>query len=124
MTEDKATGIFKYFWGKNVSITRAVVNGEDPEPTDLTAMESFVKHHVNLHSSMYYDGIYGIMGLDVPVPAYAVTNPTRVVGTMTLHHIMYNFCKLSTGHSLFAEVHQELSMGTVHVVIPNTPEAE
>ena len=43
---------------------------------------------------------------------------------MTLHHVLYKYVKMDDGHSLISEAHQRGHMGSVDIVIPNTPEAE
>ena len=38
---------------------------------------------------------------------------------------MLNYTKMSNGHQLIAEVHQASTLvGSVHIVVPNSPEAE
>jgi hypothetical protein len=38
---------------------------------------------------------------------------------------MFNYMKMSDGHQLIAEVHQASTLvGSVHIVVPNLPEAE
>ena len=87
-------------------------------------MTKWVRMHINLHSSLCYAGIHGILGLDVPVPVYSESDPTKIVGDMTLRYVMYNYVKLLDGSSLFAEIHQENPMMDVEVVVANIPEAE
>ena len=43
---------------------------------------------------------------------------------MNLCHVLYKYVKMYDGHSLIAEAHQRGHMGSLDIVIPNTPEAE
>ena len=118
----KRRGMFKPVWGKNVRISNTA--GAKTKPQDLTNMSRYVRRHVNYHSSMIYDGLVGINNLDYDVPFYAESDADRVVGYMSLRFVLYRFIKLSGGHSLFGEIHQENSLASVEVAIPNAPEAE
>ena len=39
-------------------------------------------------------------------------------------HVLYKYVKMDDGHSLITEAHQRGHMGSVDIVIPNTPESE
>ena len=43
---------------------------------------------------------------------------------MNLCHVLYKYVKMDDGHSLIAKAHQRGHMGSIDIVIPNTPEAE
>ena len=43
---------------------------------------------------------------------------------MNLCHVLYKYVKVDNGHSLISEAHQKGHMGSVDIVISNTPEAE
>ena len=43
---------------------------------------------------------------------------------MSLYHVLYTFMKLSGGHSLIGEIHQENDLASVDIVIANAPEAK
>ena len=73
---------------------------------------------------MVYEAIYGIEGLDLEVEFYKKSDRTQVAGAMTLRYVMYNYMKMESGHSLFAEIHQEGDLAMVQVVVGNMPEAE
>ena len=118
----KEMNLFKPLWGRSVNLTNA--SGKDSKPQDITAMTKWVRHHINLHSSFTYAGITGIMGLDTPVEVFSESDPTRVVGEMTLRQVMYNKIKLPDGSSLFGEIHQQNAMMDLEVVVANIPEAE
>ena len=46
------------------------------------------------------------------------------MATINLCHVLYKCVKINDRHSLIAEAHQRGHMGSVDIVIPNTPEAE
>ena len=66
----------------------------------------------------------GIIDFDVTETVYSVLDPTKAVANMSLCHVLYKYIKMDDGHSLIAEEHQRVHMGSVDIVIPNTPEAE
>ena len=84
----------------------------------------YIRHHVNYHSSMIYDGLTGIVKLDKKVKFYLIIEPDKVEGSTSLHHVSYNHIKLSGGHSLIGNAHQENQMSNVDIVTPNTPKAD
>jgi hypothetical protein len=50
----------------------------------MAAMASYARKHVKYHSSTRMDGRRGILHLDKPVEFHSVTDPTTVMGTITL----------------------------------------
>ena len=118
----KQRGLFKPMWGQNVRVSNTA--GAKTKPQDLTNMGRYVRRHVNYHSSMIYDGLVGINALDTPVPFYAESDPNRIMGQMTLRYVLYRYIKMSGGHSLIGEIHQENALASVDVAIPNAPEAK
>jgi uncharacterized membrane protein YgcG len=53
-----------------------------------------------------------------------VTDPTKVMGTITLRKILYKYIKMSDEHGPFEEVHQAKPLHPVDVAVPNCEEAE
>ena len=94
------------------------------KPQDLTNMARYIRRHVNYLSSMTYEGLVGFVDLDREVAFYAESNESKVMGYMSLCHVLYKFLKLSGGHSLIGEIHQENDLASVDIVIANAPEAE
>lgn len=79
---------------------------------------------VNFGSSMLTDCLEGVTDLDRPIPFYAASDKTKVAGSMTLRHVLYNYVTLKDGKiPLFVEIHQASPAAGVEVVIPNTPQA-
>ena len=87
-------------------------------------MCKWVKKYVNYHSSLTYDGIFGIKGLGNQQVFYNDSDQESIAGSMSLRHVIYHYVKLADGSLLFAKIHQELPMSTVQVVVPMIPEAE
>jgi hypothetical protein len=123
--------IFQRFWGNKVRVTAVLDNrgkrkgGHQTQmKVDMAAMASYARKHVNYHSSTRMDGLKGILHLDKPVEFYSVTDPTKVMGKITLRKILYKYIKMSDEHGLFEEVHQAKPLHPVDVVVPNCEEAE
>ncbi len=73
---------------------------------------------------MLLEDVQGITNLDIPIDIYQeVTN--NFLGHISLRQAMLKYIRLSNCHQLIAEFHQaSMLVGLVHIVIPNTPEAE
>ena len=108
--------------GETVHATNT--DNSDLEPQDLAAMCKHVRHHVNYHTSFTYEGMVGVVGLDVPVPVCSVTGPEKVLCHLTLWAILCQYAKLKDGRTLIAEIHQLTPLSTVQLVIANTPEVK
>ena len=52
------------------------------------------------------------------------SNSVKIMGYTSLRRVLYKFTKLSGGHSLIGEIHQENDLSIVDIVIANAPEAE
>ena len=109
-------------WGKKVKMTNVAT--KLTKALEIANLCKYVRQHVNYHSSMTYDSLVGIVMLDLPVPFYSVTDAKKLLGSMTLRHVLYNYVKLADGHSLFGEIHQENGMLSVDVIVLNTSNAE
>ena len=118
----KSRNLFKPRWGKNVRLSNTA--GKESKPQDISNMGRYVRRHVNYHSSMTYGGLVGIVELDEQVPFYAESDPSKVMGEMSLRYVLYKFIKLSGGHTLIGEIHQQNKLSSVDIVVPNAPEAE
>jgi hypothetical protein len=123
--------LFELKWGNKVRVATVLDNktkrkGHHRTHTkvDMAAMASYSRKHINYHSSTRMDGIRGIFHLDKEVPFYSVTDPTKLMGKITLRRVLYKYIKMSDDHGLFEEVHQAEPMGAVDVSIPNCEEAE
>jgi hypothetical protein len=127
----KNRGIFKRYWGSKVYVATIVdgkgskkKNAPSQSKLDLSAMASCSRMHINHHGNTRMDGISGILNVDKSVNFYAVTDPTKLMGTINLRKLLYKYFKMSDGHCLFEEVHQAHPMAPVDVAVPNAEEAE
>jgi hypothetical protein len=122
--------IFQKYWEHKVYVATIVDDkgGKkkgDPSQSkklDLSAMASCSRMHINYQGNTRMDGIRGIMNVDKPVKFYS--DPTKLMGTITLRRILYKYFKMSDGHTLFKEVHQATPMARLDVIVPNAEEAE
>ena len=71
-----------------------------------------------------YEGLVGIVDLDREVALYAESDSCILMGYMFLRHVLYKYLKLSGGHSIIGEIHQENDLASINIVIANAPEAE
>ena len=98
--------------------------GKDTSAVEIKRLINVSQKHTNFHSSMTAEELVGIIDFDVTETVYSVSDPSKAVATMNLCHVLYKYGKMDDGHSLIAEAHQRDHMGSVYIVIPNTPEAE
>ena len=73
---------------------------------------------------MTVEELVGIIDSDATETVQSVSDPIKSVATMILRHVLYKYVKMDDGHSLISESNQRGHMGSVDIVIPNTPEAE
>jgi hypothetical protein len=123
--------IFEKYWGHKVKVMAVLDNRgkrkgghQTQTKVDMAAAAAFARRHVNYHSSTRMDGIRGIIHLDKEVEFYSVTEPTKVMGTITLRKMLYKYVKMTDDHGLFNEVHQGKPLDPVDVAVPNCEEAE
>jgi hypothetical protein len=112
---------FEHHWGVHAHIS---------EVTEITSTASKAKRqvktaqkHVNYEVSMTAEELVGMIDLD---HLTKITHPTSgmVVACYSLQHVLLNFIKMSDGCPAIAEAHQQDLLMPMHLVIPNTPEAE
>ena len=113
---------FEEIWGKQLHVIK--VMGKDTSAVEIKLLINVSQKHTNFNSSMTAEELVGIIDFDAIETVYSVPDPTKSVATMSLHHALYKYVKIDGRHSLIAEAHQRSHMGSVDIVIPNTPEAE
>ena len=91
---------------------------------DMAVVASYSRHHINYQANSRYNGICGILDLDKKFDIPSVSDPSRVVGKLSLRDILYTHIKTSEGHPLLMEVHQGEPMGSVDVVVGDYEAAE
>jgi hypothetical protein len=128
----KDTEILTKFYGPNARVVmvfdrQRTKRGEikaDLSKYDMAAVASYVRKHINYQANSRYDGIRGILNLDKEFEVESVTDPTKVVATVTLRAILYKQFKTLDGLPLFCEIHQGEPMGPVDVVVGSYEQAE
>jgi hypothetical protein len=117
----KDYGCFEHYWGVHAHIS---------EVTVITSTASKAKcqvetaqKHVNYEVSMTAEELVGVIDLD---HLTAIVHPIsgKEVACYSLRHILLNFIKMSDGCAAIAEAHQQDMSMPMHLVVPNTPEAE
>lgn len=73
---------------------------------------------------MLDETLVGIDILDASEPFYKRTEPTKILGYISLRKLLLKYVKLGDGSPAFAEVHQAGPLSAVTVVYPNIEEAE
>ncbi len=93
-------------------------------PSKIKQLIKVAQCHTNYQCSMLLEDVQGITNLDIPIDIYQ-EGTNNCLGRISLHQAMQTYIRLSDGHQLIVEVHQANTLvGPVHIVIPNTPEAE
>ena len=127
ITLSKQHDIVKKYWGKNAHLSNIEKNSYGQvklSAKELKNLCAMARSHVNFGSSMLTDCLEGVTDLDKPIAFYSASDKTKVAGTMTLRHVLYNYVTLMDGKiPLFVEIHQASPAAGVEVVIPNTPQA-
>ena len=98
--------------------------GKYTSAVEIKLLINVSQKHTNFHSRMTAEELVGIIDFDVTETVYSVSDPTKAVATMNLRHVLYKYVNMEDGHSLISEAHQRGHMGSVDIVIPDTPEAE
>jgi hypothetical protein len=112
---------FEHYWGVHAHISKV---------TDITSTASKAKRqvetaqkHVNYEVSMTAEELVGVIDLD---HLTEIRHPTsgKVVACYSLQRVLLNFIKMSDECLAIAEAHQQGLSMPMHLVVPNTPEAE
>jgi hypothetical protein len=130
MRAAKDQKLVQQYWGNqakpsDVLISKKQSRGDEKSRAYMVSnVKSFTRKHVNYHSSMIFDNIPGIWDLDVKVAIHNVSDSAEIMGLLSLRQVLYKQIKLSDGHSMFGELHQQQALSDVEAVIPNIKEAE
>lgn len=117
----KSLGIVAAVWGLKALVTESNVPLTERNKESLL---SVLRSHATFHSKMLDQELQGIDNLDAKEPFYKVTDPTVIMGYMSLRDLLLKYTKLKSGKPAIAEVHQGCQLGRVTVVFPNVEEAE
>jgi hypothetical protein len=120
----KESLIFQQFWGRHAHISEVV--DKSSTPSEIRRLTQVAQRHTNYQCSMLVEDIHGISITDLEGSAPLLDDDGSLVSTFSMRSTLLRFLKLSDGHQLIAEIHQEAGpMGKVQAVIPNSfPEAE
>ena len=113
---------FGMMWGKQVHVSNVV--GNDTSSVANKRVINISLKHMNFHSSNIMEELVGIIDFDVTDTVYIASYSSKLVATMNLRHVLYSYVKMEDVYSLIAKAHQQGYMGSVNIVIPNTPEAK
>jgi hypothetical protein len=101
----KDTQILTKYYGPNARVVM-IYDGQrskrgeskaDLSKYDMAAVASYVCKHINYQANSRYDGIRGILNLDKEFEVESVSDPTKVVATVTLRSILYKQFKTWMG---------------------------
>jgi hypothetical protein len=88
--------LFEKRWGRMVKVTIAIDNrhrkrgGHQTQvQVDMAAVASYNRKHINYNANTRMDGIRGIFHLEKQVPFYSVSDPTKLMGHITLRRVLY-----------------------------------
>ncbi len=79
--------------------------------------------HTNYQLSMVAEELVQVVSLDEPIDIIHLTT-YKIVGSLMLRTVLFNYLKMKDGYPLIAEVHRENLCKPTHVIIPQTKEAE
>jgi hypothetical protein len=109
-------------WGKHAHVSEVV--DKSSTPSKIKRLIKVSQQHINYQCSMLLENVQGIINLYVLVEIHQ-EGTNNCLGRTSLCQAMLMFIRLSDGHQLVTEVHQASTLvGLVHIVNPNTPEAE
>ena len=77
---------FEEMWGKQVHVSKVV--GKDTSAVEIKHLINVSQKHTNFHSSMTAEELVGIIDFDVTETVYSVLDPTKVVATMNISHVL------------------------------------
>jgi hypothetical protein len=109
------------FWGKHAYLT---------EVTDLLSnlreaknQVNLTQSHTNCQMSMTAKDLIGVILLDETLDIIHPVTKT-VSSTLSLRDVLLHYLKISDGHSMIAEAHQEELLKPTTIIIPITAKAE
>ena len=73
-------------WGKQVYVSRVV--GKEISVVKIKRLINISQKHINFHSSMTAEELVGVIDFDVSETVYNVSDPTKLVATMNLRHVL------------------------------------
>ncbi len=116
----KKAGIYAQWWGPHAHPTEGV--DWNSLPGDIKRAAKFAVKTTNYNASMTSTNVHGFLDLNDIIH---VCKPNgSVVKLLTGRECLTSLFKFKDSSSLIAEVHQQVPLGPVSLVYPNTPEGE
>jgi hypothetical protein len=116
----KKQGLYNQWWGLHAHPTEGV--DWQSSPGDIRRAARFAVKTTNYNASMTSIDVYGFLDLNDTIQ---VRKPDgTVIRSMTGREVLTVFYKFQDKSPLIAEVHQQVPLGSVSLVYPNTPEGE
>jgi hypothetical protein len=116
----KKSGLYNQWWGTHAHPTEGV--DWQSTPGDIKRAAKFAVKTTNYNASMTSINVFGFLDLNDVIHA---TKPNgSIVRTFTGRECLTSLFKFQDSSSLIAEVHQQVPLGSVSLIYPNTPEGE
>ncbi len=117
----KDSGLVEKFWGKHAHLTE--ITDALSNLRETKNQVNLAQLHTNYHVLMMAKDLLGVILLD---ETSEVIHPVRKVifGMLSLRDILLHYLKMSDGHSMIAEAHQEGILKPTTIIIPVTTEDE
>lgn len=117
----KDLGLVAAKWGIKAILTET---GVPLTQSNAERLVSSLRSHASFMARMQEEKLIGVDQLDVKVPFYKVSDPTVVLGELSLRDLLLKYLKLPDGKPAIAEVHQAGPMTQAWVIFPNVSDAE
>ncbi len=117
----KDSGCAKKAWGKHAHLTKVTDLSSNLRETKKQV--NLAQSHTNYQMSMMAKDLIGAITLD---KILAIIHPASntIISTFSLQDVLLYYLKMSDGHSMIAEVHQEDITKPTTIIIPITSEAK
>ena len=83
---EKEKKYFEEMWGKQVHVSKVV--GKDTLAVEIKRLINVSQKHKEFYSSMIAEELVGIIDFDATETVYSVSEHTKAVATMSLHHVL------------------------------------
>lgn len=116
----KKTGLYRRWWGTHVHPTEGV--DCNSMPGDIKRAAKFALKSTKYNTSMTSIDVFGFLDLNDTIRASKSNG--SILFTMTGWECLTTFLQFHDSSPLIAEVHQQVPLGSVSLVYPNTSEGE
>ena len=116
----KKKGIYNQWWGSHAHPTEGV-DWQSP-PGDIKRAAKFAVKTTNYNASMTSIDVFGFLDLNDSIQARKPDG--TIIRSFTGRECLTSLYKFKDSSPLIAEAHQQVPLGSVSLVYPNTPEGE